>query len=125
MADTIHRRLAAPDPYLDSTLEPAAARARRARLRGQLRRAHAANEGRDALLLTLARRLGLPIGALREACADPLCGRAWAALEQSSPALERRLVPVRDVARQQHIADRILAALRVDQARPGALLPTS
>jgi glycosyltransferase involved in cell wall biosynthesis len=123
MADTIRRRLAAPDPYLDSTLEPAGMRARRARLRGQFRRAHAAND--DALLLTLARRLGLPIGTLRDACADPLCGRAWAALEQSSPALGMRLVPVRQVARQQHIADRILAALQVEQARPGVLLPTS
>lgn len=112
MADTIRRRLAAPDLYLDPRLEPAADCARRAALRKTLREAYTGNGGlADVLRLT---KLGEPLlhGILR---AESF-GLAWLLLEQTAPALRRRLVPAADVARQTSHARAIRDALRKREA---------
>ena len=89
MADTIRRRLAAPDTMLDDVLEPARARARRIGLRRAARQAFAA-------------------AGKGQACRF---GEAWAALDATMPP-ER--VPVAHLPAQMDAAlalrDRLLAA---------------
>jgi glycosyltransferase involved in cell wall biosynthesis len=112
MADTIRRRLIAPDPYLDDTLEPAVLAARRAELRGGFRRAwHADPRARAAMLPALARRLELPLAALHAACAASYCLEGWSELEAASPALVRRLVPASHVQHELAEARRLRAQL--------------
>ncbi|GAC1345459.1 MAG: glycosyltransferase family 2 protein [Acetobacteraceae bacterium] len=113
MADTIHRRMAAADPYLDDALEPASAHASRADLRGRFRRAwQAGGASRQVLLPELARDLGLPTATLIAACASPAAGLGWETLEAASPALSRCLVPARDVHSELAAARRLLAELQ-------------
>ena len=85
MADTMRRRLSAPDTYLDGTLEPAASHVRRATLRVRFRQAWRVNGlAPDAL----ASALGLPLSMVVEAAAAMHhCGEAWAWLESGSPML--------------------------------------
>lgn len=113
MADTIRRRLAAPDPYLDSALEPALACARRATLRHEFRRAHAGLQERAMLMSRLSYGLGLPYTAIVQACAGPCCGGGWAWLEAMSPALRRHQVAVADLPRELAAARRLRGTLRV------------
>ncbi len=89
MADTIRRRLAQPDAWLDDALEPAEAAVRRARLRRTLRRVPVTPD--------IARTLRLPIEAVAAALDAPWFGEAWATLEASSPALARTRVAVADL----------------------------
>ena len=113
MADTIRRRLRAPDPYLDDALEPVAVAVRRARLRARFRRAWASEadfaEG-------LAGALAVPAARVREGLAAPFAGAGWAALEAESPALRRQLVPAADVERATVEAEAVLRALVADDA---------
>jgi hypothetical protein len=97
MADTILRRLTQPDLLLDDRLEPAAACARRALCRGQLRRAFL---GETSLVGPVTQRLGLPIRQVTEALDARFFGEAWANLEEAAPNLRRRRVPTADLARQ-------------------------
>ena len=96
MADTIRRRLQAPDLFLDDQLEPADDAVRRARLRGTARRAFASGTAPDGL----ANRLGVQAAWLRGILQGPHFGAAWAAIEAASPLLARRRVPVNDLAGQ-------------------------
>jgi hypothetical protein len=116
MADTIRRRLAAPDLYLDARLEPAADCARRAVMRRTLREAYTRNDGlADLSRLT---RLGEPsLGGILRA---ESFGRAWLLLEKAVPALRRRPVPAADVARQTSHARAIRDALRKREAEAAA-----
>jgi GT2 family glycosyltransferase len=108
MADTIRRRLLAPDPYIDDRLEPVEACARRAGLHRLARaawRSHAA-------LLPLARQAGLDPARLRSLLDRPHFGAAWAAIEAVAPGLGRVRVPVADLARQTARARELRDALR-------------
>ncbi len=109
MADTIRRRMARPDPYLDDRLEPAADCARRAWRRGALRRLH---HDPMASAADLAAQLRLPPHDLRPLLRTAAFGAAWEAVEAASPALRRRLVPVSQLAAQTAEAEAILARLR-------------
>ncbi len=111
MADTIRRRLSAPDPYLDDALEPVRACVRRARLRALFRRAWA---GERALAHGLAVGLDVALTDVERALAAPFAGVGWAALEASSPRLHRQLVPAEDVLAEQTVAERMLRALMAD-----------
>lgn len=106
MADTIRRRLVAPDPVLDEALEPASARLGRLRLRAALRLA--CSEGGDAALRAEFRRQGLDPSLLPRA-APPEFARARALLEARLPA---RRVAVADLARETAAATAIRDALR-------------
>lgn len=103
MADTIHRRLSAPDPYLDSDLEPAASNAHRAWLRQRFRRLFHSPHDRAAMP-ALSRDIGLPVAALEQACHGLYFGEAWARLEEASPTLVRRHVPASDLPHEMQAA---------------------
>ncbi len=108
MADTIRRRLIAPDLIIDDRLEPVDACARRARLR---RLARAAWMGR-ASFLPLSRRAGIDPARLRALLDRPRFGAAWAEIEAAAPILARVRVPVAELARQTARAREIRDALR-------------
>ena len=115
MADTIRRRLIAPDLTVDDRLEPVEICARRARLR---RLARAAWMGRTPLQ-PLSRCAGIDPARLRALLDRPRFGAAWAEIEAAAPVLARVLVPVAELARQTARAREIRDALR--QAAPGLL----
>ena len=83
MADTIRRRLLAPDPFLDDALEPVAARVARL-LRRRTMRSSCAAEGRPF-------------------------GTRWAAAEAHHPPVS---VAIGDLATEMIVADHTLARLR-------------
>ena len=107
MADTIRRRMVAPDPFIDDALEPALDRARRLRLRRRLRQARA-NAG---LLPGLAAELCLPWGLLADAVALPTFGAMWEQLEHRCASLAQRPVPVHELEGELAKAERILDGL--------------
>ena len=109
MADTIRRRLSAPDAFLDDRLEPATDCARRAWCRATLRRAHA-NLSVDGDLL--AAQLGLTTAALAPMLRTRFFGAAWEAVEAAAPALRRCLVLVAELPDHMATATAILAELR-------------
>ena len=110
MADTIRRRLAAPDPMLDDRLEPVTTWALRYRLRAQARRAWATPT--PGALVALARLLRMPSAAVQDAFELPWLGMAWAALETESPALVKQPVAVADLPREMGHAVRFRTHLR-------------
>ena len=109
MADTIRRRLTQPDEFIDDRLEPAAACARRARCRAELRRAY---DDPRRQIGSLAATLQLDPAALVLHLGAPYFGQTWDAVERTSPALVRRLVRVRTLAGETAAAEAILAGLR-------------
>jgi len=113
MADTIRRRLTAPDMYLDDRLEPADMCARRARLRRAFRFCQADRSG----IPMLADETGLSRRVLDQALDAPSFGEAWARVEQASPALVRRKVAVSDLPDQMRLAQAICDSLRSRAAR--------
>ena len=110
MADTIRRRLSAPDPYLDDSLEPLGDHARRLALRADFRRAWRA-AGVDSSD-ELAASFGLPSSAIRAAVGAAHFGQGWAYLESASPALSRTLLPAKAVSEQLAQALAMLSARR-------------
>ena len=108
MADTIRRRMIAPDPFLDDALEPAANRAQRARLRARARRLHR-NGG---IVAGLAGPLGMSVAALERALGHDAFGFAWEQIEAQAGRLRRVLVPSSAVRHETARARAILAALR-------------
>ncbi len=104
MADTIRRRLVAPDTELDDALEPVRDRLRRARLRAAARRAFAASGA--------AGLAGVAPAAARAMAAGPCFGAAWAALDAALPMAR---VPVAALPAEMRRA----AAIR-DELRAGA-----
>lgn len=128
MADTIRRRLIAPDLTLDDRLETAAACARRARLRARLRSAHGAGRPGEALTRLLCQDLGLYPAELDRLCRLPSFGEAWAEAEARSPALARTAVAVALLDEETTAARALRDALRhreagaVDQAEGPAVI---
>lgn len=112
MADTIRRRLAAPDLFLDDALEPAMARVRRARLRRQIRRSF---NGHGRVKPRLFDDLGCAPAVLAIALQRDTFGAAWEMVEAHAAALNRVPVPVSALPHETAQAERILAALRSDQ----------
>jgi glycosyltransferase involved in cell wall biosynthesis len=110
MADTIRRRLDAPDRYLDERLEPAEDCARRAALRWLARLVYEKKCPPNAL----CGNLGLTVSAVTSAMVEPHFGMAWAKLEATSMRLERRRVLTADVDLQQVVAKKILANACLD-----------
>ena len=113
MAETIRRRMSAPDLLVDDRLEPAEAAARRARLRWFAR---AVMKG-AVPVATLAAALRRSPADIAAALVGPF-GPAWTRLEASTPALRRYRMPVAELAAQTRIARRIRDAL-VRRGRDG------
>lgn len=106
MADTIRRRMTAPDPFVDDALEPALDRVRRLRIRQRLRRARL-----DAALLPdLAGELGWPLQRLAGAAGGTF-GAAWETLEQGCASLAQRPVLAAELEMELAQAERILNGL--------------
>jgi hypothetical protein len=119
MADTIRRRLKAPDPYLDDALELAVIAFLRAELRACFRQAWRLGPlAQTAALPSLANRLELPIAALHAAFAARYCLEGWSALEDASPALTRSLVPISQLHRELAEARRLRARLATAELCP-------
>jgi GT2 family glycosyltransferase len=118
MADTIRRRMWAPDPYLDDRLEPADLCAKRARLRHTLRLCLANPD----LLAGFASETGLSAAVLGQILHSNRFGHAWAFVERESPALRRQKVAVADLPAQMRRAQEICNALRLqdEHGRPPA-----
>lgn len=112
MADTIRRRLIAPDSMLDDRLETAVACARRARLRARLRLARGAARSETALVRLLCRDLGFSPDELGRLCRLPAFGEAWAEAEARSPALARVAVEVVQLDEETRVARALRDALR-------------
>jgi len=91
MADTIRRRLVAPDLFLDDALEPVAARVRRAQSRRQIRMLHA---GHGQITTRLLADIGCARAVLAAALRQSTFGRAWEMVEAHATRLARVPVPV-------------------------------
>jgi len=119
MADTIRRRIEAPDPFLDDRLEPALHCARRANLR---RRFRACANGMDSLS-DLAAAIALDAVWLKSLLSFPSFGRAWAEIERASPVLRRQRVAVADLPEEMVTAEAICRTLRRRAARHDPAVP--
>ena len=114
MADTIRRRLVAPDVLLDQGLEPVAGRVRRIRMGRAVRRAWAA--GRTRQLSRLAHLAGVAPSRVLA------CRGAAEAVVLIDGALPSARVPVTELAVQMAAAERVLRRLRVRAAAAPALV---
>ena len=102
MAETMRRRMSAPDLLLDDRLEAANAAVRRARLRNTARFVH----GNLIPPTLLAADLDLSCGVIADALSGPF-GLGWARLETMTPTLRRFRMPVADLPAQTIAATRI------------------
>ncbi len=139
MADTMRRRIVQADPLLDERVEPALDAARRSRICGKLRCMWQSGTGESAELQRLAAKLRISSESLARrfaivpagGAADPVVvspvrqsagrgyfGARWAQLEQLSPVLQRRRVPLENLPAETVRAKRIRDRLRnaADQA---------
>ena len=112
MADTIRRRLVAPDTFLDDALEPAENRLRRARLRAEVRRLFRGR--RDAPWLV--RELACDAASVGSALKQDTFGLAWEMIEGLAAGLAAVSVPVAVLADETRKARRIVASLRGGRA---------
>ena len=117
MAATIRRRMTAPDEYLDDRLEPAQDCGRRAALRRLARLRYKASGSMDPSrqssdLATWWHPLGMSACVTRALMDAPTFGAAWSEIENKTPLLATKRVPVRDLSRQQSIAENIREAAR-------------
>ncbi len=108
MADTIRRRLAEPDRFLDVRLEPAEDCARRASFRQIARQAYKRQDNAEPSW----RHLGLSEAA--EKLDRRTFGMAWETIEAAMPCLERRRVSVAELPRQQEAAEALRVLARRD-----------
>ncbi|RYF19313.1 MAG: glycosyltransferase [Oxalobacteraceae bacterium] len=107
MAETIHRRLATPDLYLDERLEPAATCTSRALARAELRRLF---DGTEVDVGPLAHRLKIAPQIILDQLSCKHFGTAWKAVEALTPQLCRRPVAVCDLPGEMASARKILRA---------------
>jgi len=112
MADTIRRRLATPDLFLDDVLEPAVARTRRVQLRRELRGLF---KGDGQVTTRLLNDLRCAPTVLAAALGQATFGMAWEMVEAHAAALSRTPVPVSALSQETAQAERILAVLRSDR----------
>ena len=103
MADTIRRRMTAPDPYLDDALEPVLDRIRRLHLRTRLRQARCDT----ALLPSLAADLNWPVARVATLASISTFGGAWDALIAECPVLHMRPIATGDLDREMAMALRL------------------
>jgi len=113
MADTIRRRLAAPDIFLDDALEPAANRVHRVRLRAKIRRLFA---GHGRVSARLLRELGCEASLLTMALDQNTFGLAWEMIESKAIGLARLPVQVAALPDQTRQAMQVLGVLREREA---------
>ncbi len=113
MADTIRRRLATPDAFLDDALEPAANHVRRARLRAEVRRLL---QGQGEASLWLSRGLGCDPVSVDLALKQATFGVTWEMIEGMATGLKQIRVPVAALAEETRKARRIVADLRGNRA---------
>ena len=112
MADTIRRRLSAPDEYLDDRLEGARRCAFRAAVRFELREAYL-GRALPGWWLILEVNEAAAFGWLGK----PTFGAAWLAAEQGAPGLGRWPLETRLLQAEQEIAKALLADARHDPER--------
>jgi GT2 family glycosyltransferase len=118
MADTIRRRMIAPDALLDDIVEPAADCARRAKARHRLFRLwHVmrtekclSNAHARTIICRAAAFLGLQPESLCTWLHLPYFGTAWSAVEQASPVLRRHRLRPAQWHTEMRNAEAILAA---------------
>jgi GT2 family glycosyltransferase len=103
MADAIRRRIVRQDEFTDDQVEPATDAVRRYELRYRSRRAWIGSTD-----LTLAIDLRLSPERLQACLSRRFFGAAWAALEASSPVLQRRRVRFVDLPREIAAAEALL-----------------
>ncbi len=108
MADTIRRRLSAPDPYLDGNLEPALVAARRA----WLRHCFGSTADDPARASMLADAAGVTQAQLAAARRMRFCGEGWAYLERVGARLRRQQVTVASLPAEMAEAERLRDTLR-------------
>lgn len=111
MADTIRRRMSAPDVLLDDRVEAVDVAVRRAMLRRRARQVHAGTA--DAALL--AREMQVPALLIRRALGSQWFGAGWDTIEAACTSLKRRRVPVAELAMQTARATAVLAKIRQAQ----------
>jgi GT2 family glycosyltransferase len=117
MADTIRRRIAAPDVYADPALEPAIDAYRRAIAKARLGRVFRAGEDP----LRLAEDLLIPPPAMGRALNMGYFGAAWAQVQRLSPVLQRRRLPVADLPRETRLARMLHEQWIADIAEPAGV----
>ncbi len=114
MADTIRRRLVAPDLLLDDALEPAMARVRRAWARRRLRTLfRSCNQTATGML----EDVGCTPAVLTAALQQGTFGMAWEMVEAHAADLGRVPVPVAALPHETAQALRILRILRDGRSR--------
>jgi glycosyltransferase involved in cell wall biosynthesis len=114
MADTIRRRIAAPDVYADSALEPAIDAYRRAIAKARLRRVFCRSEDPGALTEDLL----IPPPAMASTLEQSYFGAAWAQVQRLSPVLQRRRLPAGDLPRETRLARMLHEQWIADIAEP-------
>lgn len=107
MADTIRRRSARQDEYVDAQLEPAVDAFRRADFRRRVWAAWAHRDAEQELAIDLQLRRDI----LDLLLAVPYRGAAWAEIERMSPVMHRRRVRFADLPQQIAYARDLLASL--------------
>ncbi len=112
MADTIRRRMTAPDSFLDDRLEPADDCARRADLRRRLRSCLTD----PVLLREFAEDIGMEPEWLERRVQAGSFGAVWADIEQNCPMLQRRSVAIADLPEQTARAQELCRSLRENAA---------
>lgn len=110
VADTLRLRSEAPDAFCDEALEPLHVAILRAKWRGRLRRLY--HSGRLKTDPRWSAALGLASHAARQVYAAKTFGNLWAAVEATSPMLQRRLLIPAELPTQISKARRALARLR-------------
>jgi glycosyltransferase involved in cell wall biosynthesis len=120
MADTIRRRIKAPDPYADPALEPAIDAYRRAIAKARLRRVYHAGEDARAL----AEDLLIPAPFMARALKLAFFGAAWAQVQLLSPVLQRRRLPAADLPRETRLARLLHEQWIADLSQPASVAAT-
>jgi hypothetical protein len=138
MADTMRRRIAQMDPFLDARLEPALDSARRSQISSIMRQMWQVGTGEVAELQRISAKLRTTSEFLaRQFAIVPVAGGAcsvqqnagrgyfgtsWARIEQQCPVLQRRLVPRENLPVETVRARRIRDWLRNGAGRADTTL---
>ena len=107
MADTMRRRIAQPDEFLDERLEPVSNALRRIRFRARLRTIWTASRPPTCDIARFATRVSLSPKDVATFLAAPYFGACWAALEAYSPVLQRTRVALNDLSQETARATKI------------------
>jgi glycosyltransferase involved in cell wall biosynthesis len=105
MADTIRRRIAQQDEFVDDSIEPAWVAFRRLRVKRRFR--HLWRRPTASRLHQLASVLAIDPAVLADAVAAPYFGLGWSQVEQAVPRLSPRRVRFVDLPREMAMAQRI------------------